>query len=385
MPNDQQKPNGEEDAPQDLWDILNAPAEIEEPTHQSTPEPPINEPPSPASEVSQEAQPGGPETRELHPEDYIPQDSPESAPASTDSSIIQRILSDPTAVSEEGVVDYSKPVADSEDFDSAIRAYHYNLTATVSCKNHPDRQSVDYCPECEAYYCQECMVIRKGRMLCSDCAEALFTPTEDEILSAQEMGLETPTTQVTPDEQPEFQLSGSMFGLEGRPTGTLKRIIALMIDLVIIRGSVLCLVFLLGLSISNPSPFFHLFDNVQGESTAERVINALFLFRPMVPWLIVIASVDFLYFFFSLSFTNRTIGMSWTGCRVVGEWGDFVSFGAIALRTLVFMVCLGFPAIMIAGFFPAFRGPHDYVAGTVVINYSGVKRIDAYESIQIKL
>ena len=136
---------------------------------------------------------------------------------------------------------------------------------------------------------------------------------------------------------------------------------------------------------SNPSAFFHLFDSVQGESTMKRVFEAAFLFKPIVPWLIVIATIDFLYFFSYLSFTNRTIGMSWTGCRIVGEWGDFVSFGAVALRTLVFMIFLGFPAILIAAFFPAFRGPHDLVAGTIVINYSGVKRIDAYETIQIKL
>jgi len=49
------------------------------------------------------------------------------------------------------------------------------------------------------------------------------------------------------------------------------------------------------------------------------------------------------------------------------------------------MVCLGWPAIILGWFFPGYRGPHDYAAGTLVINYAGVKRIDAYETVQIKL
>jgi len=136
---------------------------------------------------------------------------------------------------------------------------------------------------------------------------------------------------------------------------------------------------------SSTNPVFTLFHTVAGESTLLRVAKAFFVFQPAVPWLIMMAILDFLYFFLTNMFNNRTFGMSWVGCRMVTEWGDFVSAGAVAVRTLVFMVFLGWPAILIGVFFPAYRGPHDYVAGTIVINYAGVKRVDAYETVQIKL
>ena len=77
--------------------------------------------------------------------------------------------------------------------------------------------------------------------------------------------------------------------------------------------------------------------------------------------------------------------MSWVGIRVVTEWGEFASFGSLLIRTLIFIVLFEGPAVFLSWFFPAFRGLHDYAAGTVVVNYSGVKRVDAYETIQIKL
>ena len=122
-----------------------------------------------------------------------------------------------------------------------------------------------------------------------------------------------------------------------------------------------------------------------GQFPLDDLLRAFFMLTPPVPWIILFAIVDFLYYFVTLAFFNRTAGMSWLGCRLVSEWGEFVSFGGVALRTLLFMIMLGFPAIIIGWFFPAFRGPHDYAAGTLVINYAGVKRVDAYETVQIKL
>jgi uncharacterized RDD family membrane protein YckC len=230
------------------------------------------------------------------------------------------------------------------------------------------------------------MTVRRGKMLCRDCATALYVPSEEEILAAQEYGLDTPGPGVTPEEHPEFQVGSNILGLEGRPSHPLKRLGALLIDLVITRGLMLILAWIAGGLLSHQQgAFFHLYETQVDESTLQRVIEAMVFFRPMMPWLIIFAIVDFLYFFLSLSFFNRTLGMSWLGCRVVTEWGDFAGFGVNALRTLVFMVCLGWPAILISWFFPAYRGPHDYAAGTVVINYSGNKRIDTYDTVQIKL
>jgi uncharacterized RDD family membrane protein YckC len=298
---------------------------------------------------------------------------------------IERILSDPESIEAE--VDYRTVAQRTDtDYDSAVLNFYRDSDAAVTCKNHPDRPSVHQCPECQAYYCQECTVVRRGRLLCTDCATALYVPTEEEILAAQEYGTFVRGPEVTPEEHPEFQVSGSVLGMEGRPAHPLKRLLALLIDMIITRGLMLTIAWIAGGLLSHqPGAFFHLFESQGDELVIERVFNAVVLVRPMMPWLIIFAVVDFLYFFTCLSFTNRTLGMSWLGCRVVTEWGDFASFSVIALRTLVFMVCLGWPAVLIGWFFPAYRGPHDYAAGTVVINYSGVKRIDSYDTVQIKV
>jgi uncharacterized RDD family membrane protein YckC len=298
---------------------------------------------------------------------------------------IERILSDPESLESE--VDYRAVVQQTdEDFDTAVLSFYRDSDAAVTCKNHPNTASADQCPECQAYFCQNCLVVRRGRLLCRDCATALYVPSEEEILAAQEFGIMNVAVDVAPEEHPEFQVSGGMLGLEGRPSHPFKRLMALVIDILLTRGIVLLLAWIAGGMLGQqPGVFYHLFDNQPDSATLERVFNAVVLLRPVMPWLVVFAMVDFLYFFLSLSFTNRTLGMSWLGCRVVTEWGDFAGFGVVALRTLVFMVCLGWPAILLGWFFPAFRGPHDYAAGTVVINYSGNKRIDSYDTVQIKL
>ena len=296
---------------------------------------------------------------------------------------IERILQDPEQAAAE--IELAPRVEDDGDYDSAVRGYYRDVGITVTCKNHPDTAAVDQCPECQAYYCQACMVVRRGRLLCRDCAVSLFVPTEEEVLTAEELGEEGPP-EVAPEEKPEFQVGSMWLGLEGRPSHPAKKMVALLIDMVITRGLVLLLALAAGFFLSHqPGAFFHLFDKVEGEATVQRVYFATVLFQPMMPWLVIFAVLDYIYFFTTLSFFNRTLGMSWLGCRLVTEWGDFVGFGAVALRTLVFMICLGWPAILLSGLFPAHRGPHDYAAGTLVINYSGNKRVDSYDTVQIKL
>jgi len=277
-------------------------------------------------------------------------------------------------------------VDDDDDYDVAIRTFYRDTGTTVMCKNHPDVPSVDQCPLCEAYYCQDCLVVRRGKLICKTCAVSEYVPTEEEILEAQEFGAGGTHAEITPEEKPEFQVGSALLGLEGRPTHPLKRLGALAFDLLITRLLVLVLAAIAGGLLSHqPGAFFHLFDQAQGVSVVAKLYQAFVLLRPVVPWLIVFAVIDFLYFFLTMSFFNRTLGMSWLSCRIVTEWGDFAGFGAVALRTLVFMVCLGWPAVLLAWFFPAFRGPHDYAAGTIVINYSGNKRVDSYDTVQIRL
>lgn len=364
-----------DDASQSLWQLLNKPSEIPgESTDRKSGE----------AERDAGREKDAEQFRELHPEQYIPQDSDPVEQVSVDASNIQKILINPDSVADD--VDYRTREDSDQDYDSAIREYYREAGALVTCRDHPEREAADRCPECEAYYCQDCIVVRRGKLLCRSCAETLFTPTEEEVLAAQEQGLESPKAEVTPKEAPEFQIGNSMFGEEGQPASPLKRLLALALDLLLTRVLFGLVLLVAGYLMQNsPSPVFHLFDAVDGESTMFRVFKAFFLFQPVMPWLIIMAVIDFLYFFLTAVFTNRTVGMSWVGCRLVTEWGDYVSAGAIAVRTLVFMVFLGWPAILIGVVFPAYRGPHDYAAGTLVINYSGVKRVDAYETVQIKL
>lgn len=357
-------PDGDQPDGQSLWRILQEEPEV----------------------AAEDSQPQKPPPVEPEHDDSATVAEPQSAVADHGGvTQIERILSDPE--SAEAEVDYRAAAQYSDtDYDAAVLNFYRDAEAAVTCKNHPDLPAVQQCPECQAYYCQDCMVVRRGRMICRDCATAIFVPTEEEILTAQEFGVNSPEAEVMPKEHPEFQVGSNVLGLEGRPAHPAKRLLALLIDLLVTRGLLLVLAWIAGGLLGHqPGAFFHLYDSQIEESTIQRVFQAVVLIRPMMPWLIIFAIVDFLYFFFSLSFVNRSLGMSWLGCRVVTEWGDFAGFSVIALRTLVFMVCLGWPAILIGWFFPAYRGPHDYAAGTLVINYSGNKRIDSYDTVQIKL
>jgi uncharacterized RDD family membrane protein YckC len=299
-------------------------------------------------------------------------------------SRIERILFDPEHA--DAIVEAAKPRIEDVDYDEAVLNFHRETGIAVACKTHPDANAVDQCPVCQAYYCQACMVVRRGRLLCRDCATSLFVPSEHDVLRAAELGLGEPVPEVTEEEKPEFQVGSTMLGLEGWPAHPVKRVFALLIDLLITRAMVLLLALFAGIFFGQqPGAFFHLFDQMGSDPAASNVFRAMVLMRPVIPWVVVFAVMDFSYFFFTMSFFNRTVGMGWLSCRIVTEWGDFAGFSTVALRTLVMMICLGAPAILLAWFFPAYRGPHDYAAGTLVINYAGVKRIDSYETVQIKL
>jgi uncharacterized RDD family membrane protein YckC len=278
------------------------------------------------------------------------------------------------------------PVEVPADFDPAVHEFVNEETLAVQCKNHPQTDAVAVCPNCEAYFCQPCLVIHRGRLVCRECRDTLNIRSEEEILSEAESG-EAAAHEFGEKEKPEFQVSGAFFGIEGRPASPLKRLIAHLIDFIVVRGTVLIILLVLDKFMSGVNnPIFHLFEPGDGfETPGGRIFNALVLMYPLIPWVFVWLVTDFIYYFLSLGFANRTLGMSWTGCRIVTEWGDFVPFGQVALRVLVFLGLLEWPAILLAWFFPNFRGPHDLAAGTVVINYDGVTRIDAYETVQIRL
>jgi len=303
------------------------------------------------------------------------------------ASRLRRIIETPEEMAAEGYevqVARRPDLADGHkpDYDSAVEDYIHEA-ATIACRVHPDRPSVAQCPECQAFYCQDCLVIRRGRMLCRDCAETAFVVSEDEVLRAQEEGRDAPDVGVAAEAPPEFQLGG--FGIEGAPAHPLKKALSWVVDFVITKSLLLLLVWIgaimsLGFVPTAARAIFG--ANVHGPMLVRAVQS--FGASPLA-WLPLALAIDFVYYFLTLSFFNRTIGMGWTGCRIVSEWGEYVSFGAVALRTLVFVALLELPPILISLAFPNYRGPHDLAAGTIVINYSGVKRVDAYETIQLRL
>lgn len=307
--------------------------------------------------------------------------------ASEEVSQLQQMLNNPDSVA--GEVDFSRDAAprtgEAADFDQAVHDFYRNDQVEVMCRKYPDQVATTQCPECQAFYSQKAMTVRRGRLLCVDCAEAVFVKSESEILDAVERG----ETESGPDfalpETPEFEIGNSAFGMEGRPAHPMKKLVALFVDFVITRFLVLCVLFLIGGATAAGNPLFAVFSDDSGGTQLSRIVDAFIFLKPIPYWLILFAVTDYLYYFLSLAFWNRSIGMSWVGIRVVTEWGEFASFGALLMRTLIFIVLFEAPALLLSWFFPAYRGLHDYATGTVVVNYSGVKRVDAYETIQIKL
>jgi hypothetical protein len=41
--------------------------------------------------------------------------------------------------------------------------------ADQRCWHHPVREAVVRCPECRRFYCRECVVEHRGRMMCTGC------------------------------------------------------------------------------------------------------------------------------------------------------------------------------------------------------------------------
>jgi uncharacterized RDD family membrane protein YckC len=374
---------GPDDGARDLFRLLNTEGTLAGPPQGQAP---VEPPPPPKAGPKDE--PKAP-SKQTDPWE-VESEWRETRPAGGDddnfehASKLRQILDSPESAGESIELATRPGAGLNADYDSAVQAYMRNLETRIPCRKHPERESVSQCPECQTYYCQECMTIRRGRMLCRDCAETSFVMSEEEIIEAQAQGLDAPEHDVAAEAAPEFQVGGEWMGMEGAPASPLKLLFALLIDYVLARGVIFVLLLVFNaMGLIKPAIFAGFFDP-DIESVWQRVSSTLILMRPLVPWLPLAAAVDFLYYFLCLSFTNRTLGMSWLGCRIVTIWGEFVPFGGVAMRTLVFMAFFELPAVLASSFFPRYRGPHDLLAGTLVINYSGVKRVDSYDTIQLK-
>ncbi len=43
--------------------------------------------------------------------------------------------------------------------------------ADQRCFHHASREAVVRCPECRRFFCRECVIEHRGRMVCSECIE----------------------------------------------------------------------------------------------------------------------------------------------------------------------------------------------------------------------
>ncbi|MCD6283495.1 RDD family protein [bacterium] len=255
--------------------------------------------------------------------------------------------------------------------------------AVVYCRNHPDVPAIAQCPVCAAYYCNDCLVIKKGRLLCKACAEAVYAPTEEEIIEHGEDAYRH-RGDFMPDAPPEFSPTMSGVGAEGRLANVFKRILGYALDILVARviyilGYVVVSLFLAGISKGAVPSVLQLGGGglVAG---VKQVALSLFTLR----FLPLVLILDYIYFFVSFALVNRTFGMSWLNLRIVSTYGDFVGLGACAIRAVVLVVSLGF-SIIVALVHPRAMGLHDMAAGTFVVNFSGLKHVDVYESVNVKL
>ena len=263
--------------------------------------------------------------------------------------------------------DDAQPAADNQHVD------HYEEIA-VNCYHHPDRRATSICPRCQIYYCSECLTLRKGKLICKTCYEVEHSVTDDQIFQQQEASLED---QIKPERPPDFNPYGTTSFAEGGYANPIVRFIAYVLDLAIARIFYFVLYFF--------AAFVYI--SVQGKFTIFDFGNMIKAYWPALiyfkPWYVFLLA-DFLYFFIQLSIKNRTFGMSWLNLRIVTIYGDFAGLSSVLIRTLIMVLTLNV-TVFFAFFNTRRQALHDWLAQTAVINYSGIKDIDPYETISIEM
>ncbi len=242
--------------------------------------------------------------------------------------------------------------------------------AVVFCYKHPDNPATFQCPECEVFFCDEDATLWHGKLVCTDCAKKLeaewvarrglvpgvdYQPEEEKHLFA-----ETP---------PDFDPSGSLAA--GMVASPVRRGFQGLLDLVLTR---LVLLFYFYLIYQPPADGFtyggFLFDFWQ------RILPGGGYF--LLAW-----GLDFVYLFLFLAFQNRTLGMWLLNMRVCTLFGDFLSPAQVFIRTLVQVPTFGL-GLILSPFLATRQALHDLAAGSVVINYSGLRAIDPNDQVVVK-
>ncbi len=247
---------------------------------------------------------------------------------------------------------------------------------SVNCYHHPDRRATTICPKCSIYYCSECMTIRKGKLMCKTCTEVEYAVADDQIKIGVEETLEE---KIAPQRPPDFNPYGTATHSEGTFANPIIKIIAYILDLAIARVLYFILFAVFGFILIAISAKF----SIAGYSgMIAKYWPAVFQFNKLTYLIFMFA--DLLYFFFSLTFKNRTFGMSWLNMRVITLYGDFVGVTSCFIRALILVLTFNVTEIF-AFFSPKKQALHDWLASVVVINYSGIKDVDPYETISIEM
>lgn len=53
-----------------------------------------------------------------------------------------------------------------------------SVVAQKRCLNHPHREAAARCPQCNEYFCRECIVEHDDQLLCANCLAKLLKRTE---------------------------------------------------------------------------------------------------------------------------------------------------------------------------------------------------------------
>ncbi len=298
----------------------------------------------------------------------------------TPEELIEETPSVPVKVPEKELVEEFPSDVD----EAVIRFQEQSLTA-IQCKNHPERPAVSECPECASYYCSECMIIKRGKLLCKTCAETLFPVTEEMVLEKIASGeTDEQSLEFLADAPPQFNPVGLGEGSEAAISNPIKRIFAFLLDILFLRifyivSFIILLTLIHGISAGQVPSVISLgkgsFWNGVGI-----ILNNIVHFKPLP----ILLLLDFLYFFVCYAIVNRTLGMSWFNLRIVTIYGDFVGLSSSAVRALILVMTFG-ACIIVSLFHTRQMGLHDIISQTYEINFSGLKRVDAYETINLRL
>ena len=218
------------------------------------------------------------------------------------------------------------------------------------------------------------MTLRKGKLICKTCAEVEFAVPEDQIVIGEDEPLEK---QIRPDKPPDFNPYGTVSHSEGKFANPLLRIAAFALDIAFSRIVYFVLYFFftfIMLSLSGK------FTPLAFGAEIREYLPSTLHYRPWYVFMIA----DYLYFFLLLALKNRTFGMSWLNIRIVSIYGDFVGIASVALRTAIMIVTANVTELF-AFFSPKWQSFHDWLSQVVVINYSGIKDVDPYETVAIDM